>query len=281
VKVDSALVSARWRRTKTLHWVHWKAVAVDGERPVLFSVADGVAHITLNRPERLNAMDMAWIEGLNAAVDQVLHVPDVRVVVLRGAGRAFCAGLDLDMLRESSMPTGFYEGQERAFRNLELLDAVTIAAIHGICLGGGVQLAVACDIRVCSSDARLGLTAIKKGLFPGLAPVRLPRLVGVGTAARLILSGETIDASEALRLHLADYVVAAESFEVEVERIVQEYLGASRTAVVAVKQLMRQFISGMWSEAYAASLPLLEDCLNSPEVARTRAERQNARADKD
>jgi enoyl-CoA hydratase/carnithine racemase len=249
----------------------------DADRRVLFEVTDGVARITLNRPERLNAMDMAWIEGFNAAIDQVAQAPDVRVVVIRGAGRAFCAGLDLDMLQGSSMPPGFYEGQERAFRNLELLDAVTIAAIHGYCLGGGVQLAVACDIRVCSSDALLGLTAIKKGLFPGLAPVRLPRLVGLGTAARLILSGETIDAAEALRVHLADYLVAADRFEPEVERIIQDYLGAARLAVVAAKRLMRQSTSGVWSEAYAVSLPLLQDCLNSEAVARTRAERRNAR----
>jgi enoyl-CoA hydratase/carnithine racemase len=136
---------------------------------------------------------------------------------------------------------------------------------------------VACDIRVCSSDALLGLTAIKKGLFPGLAPVRLPRLVGLGTAARLILSGETIDAAEALRVHLADYLVAADRFEPEVERIIQDYLGAARLAVVAAKRLMRQSTSGVWSEAYAVSLPLLQDCLNSEAVARTRAERRNAR----
>ena len=257
--------------------LHWSAVA-DSDRRVLCEVANGVARITLNRPERLNAMDMAWIEGLNAAVDQVAQASDVRVVVIRGAGRAFCAGLDLDMLQESSMPPGFYDGQERALRNLECLDAVTIAAIHGYCLGGGVQLAVACDIRVCSSDARLGLTAIKKGLFPGLAPVRLPRLVGLGTAARLILSGETIDAAEALRVHLADYLVAADCFEPDVERIIQDYLGASHLAVVAAKRLMRQSTSSAWSEAYAASLPLLQDCLNSEAVARTRAEWRSAPA---
>jgi enoyl-CoA hydratase/carnithine racemase len=108
----------------------------DADRRVLFEVTDGVARLTLNRPERLNAMDMAWIEGFNAAIDQVAQAPDVRVVVIRGAGRAFCAGLDLDMLQGSSMSPGFYEGQERAFRNLELLDAVTIAASTGIAWAG-------------------------------------------------------------------------------------------------------------------------------------------------
>jgi enoyl-CoA hydratase/carnithine racemase len=247
---------------------------MDAQR-VLLEITDSVARITFNRPERLNAMDMAWIEGLNAAVDRVAQDSHVRVVVIGGAGRAFCAGLDLDMLAASGMPPGFYEGQERAFRALELLDAVTIATIHGHCLGGGVQLAVACDIRVCSTDAVLGLTAIGKGLFPGMAPFRLPRLVGLGTAARLILSGDTIDASEALRLHLADYVAPAERFEPEVQRIVETYLAAGHSAVIAAKQLLRQADTGAWEAAYSSSLPLLQACLASPEVARSRAERRD------
>jgi enoyl-CoA hydratase/carnithine racemase len=245
------------------------------EQKVLLDITGSVARVTLNRPERLNAMDLAWVEGLNAAIDGLAQrAEEVRVVLLRGAGRAFCAGLDLDMLAAAGLPPGFYEGQERAFRALELLDAITIAAIHGHCLGGGVQLAIACDIRVCSSDARVGLTAITKGLFPGLAPLRLPRVVGLGTAARLILSGETIDAAEALRLHLADYVVPAARFDQAVERIVETYLAASRGAVVAAKRLMRQAQQASWEQVYASSLPLLRACLDSPDVARTRAERR-------
>ncbi|HEY1296379.1 MAG TPA: enoyl-CoA hydratase/isomerase family protein [Chloroflexota bacterium] len=241
---------------------------------VRLDVAESVAWITLNRPERLNAMDMDWIVGLNAAVDAVGRLADIRVVVVRGAGRSFCAGLDLDMFASEGMPARFYEGQERAFRTLELMDAVTIAAIHGHCLGGGVQLAVACDIRVCSTDARLGLTAIRKGLFPGLSPQRLPRIVGMGTAARLILGGETLDAAEALRLHLADYVVPSETFERDVQRIVDIYLVAAPVAVRSAKQLMREAYTSSWEDAYARSLPLLHACLASPEVARTRAERR-------
>jgi len=241
---------------------------------VLVHIDGPIARITLNRPTRLNAMDEAWIEGLNRAVDRVAATPSVAVVVIRGAGRAFCVGLDLDMLAASGMPAGFYAGQERAFRTLELLDAVTIAAIHGHCLGGGVQLAVACDIRVCSSDAVLGLSAIKLGLFPGLATVRLPRLLGLANAARLILGGETIAADEALRTHLADYVVPSAEFDQQVERIVQIYLEASPPAVKAAKQLMRSAFTGSWDELYAQSLPLLADCLESGDVARTRQSRQ-------
>src|SRR3954471_2885958 len=163
---------------------------------VLLDVAGPLATITLNRPERLNAMNMAWIDALNQAVDRLAGLPQVAVVVIRGAGRAFSAGLDLDMFEAAGMPAGFFEVQERALRKLELLDAVSIAAIHGYCLGGGVQVAIACDLRVCSTDATLGLPAISEGLFPGLAPYRLPRLVGRGSAARLVLSGESVAAEE-------------------------------------------------------------------------------------
>jgi enoyl-CoA hydratase/carnithine racemase len=223
-------------------------------------------------------MDLAWVEGLNAAVDRLAACPELAVVVIRGAGRAFCAGLDLDMLEASSMPPGFYEGQERAFRKLELLDAISIAAIHGYCLGGGVQLAIACDIRVCRADAVLGLPAVNEGLFPGLAPFRLPRLVGLGTAARLILAGENIQADEALRLHLVDYVLPAEQFEPGLERLTRTYLAAPRAAVVGSKQLLREAFRGTWEEAYGLSLPLLRACLASADVQAAREARRRRRA---
>ena len=248
------------------------------DKRVLLELAGPLARLTLNRPERLNAMDLAWIEDLNAAVDQMEANPHLAVLVIRGAGRAFCAGLDLDMLEASSMPPGFYEGQERAFRKLELLDAITIAAIHGYCLGGGVQLAIACDLRVCSSDAQLGLPAINEGLFPGLAPFRLPRIVGLGTATRLVLSGETVGAEEALRLHLVDYVVPADEFEPGLERVVQTYLAAPRAAVVGSKRLLRQAFTSAWQDAYEVSLPLLQHCLASADVAAAREARRRQRA---
>ena len=247
---------------------------------VRLEVDGPLARITLNRPERLNAMNLAWIDDLNQAVERLAHQPQVAVVVIGGAGRAFCAGLDLDMLEASGMPPGFYEGQERAFRALELLDAISVAAIHGYCLGGGVQLAIACDLRVCSSDAVLGLPAVREGLFPGLAPFRLPRLVGLGTAARLIMSGESIGADEALRVGLVDYVAPADQFEARVEDILGRYLAAPRAAVVGSKRLMRHAFDATWQEAYDASLPLLQACLASADVAEAREARRRARAER-
>jgi enoyl-CoA hydratase len=234
---------------------------------VLLELEGPLARITLNRPEVLNAMNLAWCQELEAAVERVAVEPEVRVVLVRGAGRAFCAGLDLDMLGCERLPPGFYESQERAFRGLERMDKITIAALHGYCLGGGLQLAIACDIRVCSTDCQLGLPAVLEGLFPGMAPFRLPRLIGLGPARRLILSGELITAEEALRLGLIDHLVPAERFEAGLAEIVDTYLRAPRMAVIASKRLMGRAFGATFEEVYEQSLPLIEQCLAAPDVA--------------
>jgi enoyl-CoA hydratase/carnithine racemase len=234
--------------------------------PILLECEGPLARITLNRPEVLNAMNLAWVERLAATVGRVAAAPDVRVVVVRGAGRAFCAGLDLDMLAGEGMPVAFYELQERAFRGLEAMDKITIAAVHGHCLGGGVQLAIACDIRACSTDCRLGLPAVHEGLFPGMAPFRLPRLIGLGPARRLILSGELIRPEEALRLGLVDHLVPAAEFQAGLADIVGRYLAAPPTASVAAKRLMRQALDAPFEPVFEASRQWLADCLASPEV---------------
>jgi enoyl-CoA hydratase len=131
--------------------------------------AGAVGEIVLSRPDKLNAMNLAWVEDMDRAVAALAGDPP-EIVVVRGEGRAFCAGLDLDMLAAEGMPPSFYPLQERAFRALEELDRIVIAQIHGWCLGGGLQLALACDIRILGGDAVLGLPAALEGLPPGMAP---------------------------------------------------------------------------------------------------------------
>jgi enoyl-CoA hydratase/carnithine racemase len=236
------------------------------QSPVLLEYDGPLARITLNRPEKLNAMDLLWVQGLEAAVSQVAAKADVWVVLVGGAGRAFCAGLDLDMMVREGMPPGFYESQERAFRGLELMDKITIAVLHGYCLGGGVQLAISCDIRICSTECRIGLPAINEGLIPGMAPFRLPRLIGLGAARRLILSGEVIGPEEALRLELIDYLVPADNFDAGVAEVVAQYLAAPSTASIASKRLMRQALDNAFETVYEESQKWLADCLASAEV---------------
>jgi enoyl-CoA hydratase len=240
------------------------------QKPVLLNVDASLATITLNRPQVLNAENLAWVQALDTVVQEISARPEVRVVLVRGAGRAFCSGMDLDMLSQEGMPPGFYEGQERAFHALELMDKIVIAALHGYCLGGGLQLAISCDIRICSTDCRLGLPALQEGFFPGMAVFRLPRLIGLGPACRLILSGEVIGAEEAMRLGLVDHVVPAERFAAGVDELVQVYLAAPQTASIASKRLMRRAFDAPFETVYAESLPLLARCQASPDVQSAR-----------
>jgi enoyl-CoA hydratase len=236
-------------------------VQIDGDR----------ATIALNRPDKLNALDLALVASFAEAAGEVAADPGVAILVVRGHGRSFCAGLDLDMFAAEGMSMEFYRHQERGFRLLETMDKTVIAALHGHCLGGGVQLAAACDVRVASSDAVIGLPAVQEGLFPGMAPYRLPRLIGKGRAASLILTGRSITAAEAERIGLIDHVADADDFDAEVAGLVDEYARAPRAAASASKRLMALSYDAPFGEALDASEDLLRTCLSAPEVARARA----------
>ncbi len=229
-----------------------------------------IAEIVLNRPTVLNAMNLAWVAELGQAVNEVATAEDVEVVVVRGEGRAFCAGLDLTMMTEVGMPPEFYPLQEAAFSALENLDRLVIAQIHGYCLGGGLQLAIACDLRIACEDAAFALPASQEGLFPGMAVWRLPRLIGLGRAMRLAVSGEQVSAADALGIGLVDYVCPADGFAGAARAIVEHYLEVPQTAARATKRLMRTAFERDFATVYQESLPLLERCLGSPEAAAAR-----------
>ncbi|MCE2954635.1 MAG: enoyl-CoA hydratase/isomerase family protein [Gemmatimonas sp.] len=181
---------------------------------LIFDVADRIATITVNRPDKLNALNDATIAELGRAIDEANARADVAAVLLTGAGRSFIAGADISEL-ESQSPL---EAQRRAragqaiFRRFETSPKPTVAAINGFALGGGCELAMACHVRLASDKAKLGQPEVKLGIVPGYGGTqRLPRLVGRGAAHRLLLTGDMIDAAEALRLGLVDQVVAPEA----------------------------------------------------------------------
>jgi enoyl-CoA hydratase/carnithine racemase len=237
---------------------------------VVVEISDRRARIGLNRPQKLNALDLALVTAFEEAAQRVARDPGVDVVVVRGCGRSFCAGLDLDMFAAEGMSLEFYRRQERGFRLLETMEKTVIAAIHGHCLGGGVQLAAACDIRVASTDAVIGLPAIDEGLFPGMAPYRLPRLIGKGRAASLILTGRTIAADEALSIGLVDHLVDAARFDEQLAALVDTYARAPQAAAAASKRLLARSYEAPFDEVLAESEALLEGCLRSEEVRRAR-----------
>ena len=176
-----------------------------------FAVADRIATITVNRPDKLNALNDATIAELGRAIDEARSRDDVGGVLLTGAGRAFIAGADISEL-EGQTPL---EATKRArtgqdlFRRFETSPKPTIAVINGFALGGGCELAMCCHVRIASEAAKLGQPEVKLGIVPGYGGTqRLPRLIGRGAALRLLLTGEMIPAAEAHRLGLVDQVVA-------------------------------------------------------------------------
>lgn len=176
----------------------------DMEEPILCARRGAVALVTFNRPERINAFNEDVRRGFPSLLADLEADGEVRAIVLAGAGeRGFCAGADVKEERVAGTPIAERRRLTPASW-IEVLDRVSkpvIAAIHGICFGGGMELALACDIRMAARDARFGLTETKLGLIPGGGGTqRLPRLIGMGPALDLLLTAETIEAAEAHRL---------------------------------------------------------------------------------
>jgi enoyl-CoA hydratase len=172
---------------------------------------DGIAVITVNRPDKLNALNADTVRQLDAVVREVSADDGVRAVILTGAGeKAFVAGADIAELSQMGPIDGVAvsrAGQD-TFRMLERLSKPVIAAVNGFALGGGLELALACHIRIASARAKFGLPEVKLGIIPGYGgTIRLPRLVGRGRALELMLTGEMIDAAEAHRIGLVNRVV--------------------------------------------------------------------------
>lgn len=208
--------------------------------------ADGrIGRLTLNRPEVLNAANLQWVLDLNAAAEAIARDAAVRVVVITGAGRAFCSGIDLKALSANQTDFSFFDRWERALRRFETMEKLVIAGMHGYAIGGGLQLALASDIRVAAEGTKLGLTAVKECLIPGLGTHRLARFIGLGRAKRLILMGDLIDAQEAHAMGLIDFLVPAPDFRQRLDEIAGKLLrSASQAARLSKLLTNRAFDAG-------------------------------------
>ena len=199
-------------------------------------VGERIATITVNRPEKLNALNDATMRELGRAIDDVRDDPGVAGVIVTGAGRAFAAGADLDELRSKSATDAYVlarRGQE-VFRRFETSPKPVIAAVNGFALGGGCELAMACHVRIASESAKLGQPEVKLGVIPGYGGTqRLTRLVGRGRALQLLLTGEMIDASEAYRIGLVNRVVPAAERVVDAARVMLQQMLANAPLALA------------------------------------------------
>jgi enoyl-CoA hydratase len=204
-------------------------------RPVLLESREGVAWITVNRPDKLNALDRETFRAIIAAVEHALADPAFGVIVLTGAGeKAFVAGADIaemSVLDPREAQAWSHELQAGLDR-IERAGKPVVAAVNGFALGGGCELAMACHVRIAADSARLGQPEVNLGLIPGAGGTqRLQRLVGRGRALDLILSGDAIPASEALRIGLVERVVPAAALRDETASYAAKLLAKSPTAI--------------------------------------------------
>ena len=180
------------------------------EEEVLYEASEGVATITINRPKKYNALNIAVVKRLRELFEQAENDDNVRVVILTGAGeKAFAAGADISEFEGKNSETvrPLAENGQALCTYIESMTKPVIAAVNGFALGGGCEVAMACDIRYASSNARFGQPEINLGIIPGFGgTVRLPRLVGLGVAKELVYTGDQIKADEALRIGLVNRV---------------------------------------------------------------------------
>lgn len=215
---------------------------------------DGVLVLTIQRPEVMNALDRELVEDLAARVEEAAGDADVHAVVITGAGgRSFAAGADVRQL--AALGPGEAEEYARAgqhaFGRIAAAPVPSVAAIRGFALGGGFELALACDIRIAAEDARFGLPEVRLGLIPGWGGTqRLALLAGPSAARDLVLTGRTVDAAEAMRLGLLRDVVPAEDLLARAVGVGAGFASLGRSAVAAAKEAMAPALAeGLGREA--------------------------------
>lgn len=230
---------------------------------LIYEKADGIATITLNRPQALNAISLPMLESLSAALRDADADSSVRVIVLTGSGRGFCAGLDLKEMFGAATDalSGSFNLPSSPPVVLHTTDKPVIGALNGAAVGYGLDLALGCDIRIASEQARLGAVFTRRGILPESGGTWiLPRLVGWAKATELVFRGRMIEAQEALALGLVNAVVPHEQLAAEVRTWATEIASNAPMAVQAAKRLMRLGLAESFEanvhHAYLALLPL-------------------------
>ncbi|MGA2532665.1 MAG: enoyl-CoA hydratase-related protein [Candidatus Aminicenantales bacterium] len=210
------------------------------------TVSEGIATVTVSRPQALNALNSRFFQEMNSLLAELGRRDDVKVLIITGEGKAFAAGADIAemVLKTQSEGHEFSRAGQKTFRSLELFAKPVIAAVNGFALGGGAELAMACDVRVASSKAKFGQPEVNLGVIPGYgATQRLPRLIGLGNALYLLMTGEMIGAEEAMRIGLVQKVVEPEELLPAATELAKAIASKGPQAVRLVKQVARRGLS--------------------------------------
>lgn len=242
-----------------------------------------LGRLRLNRPEALNAANWAWVQDLVKATNYLAQSDETHVVIVSGEGRAFCSGLDVKELAGGNLSRDWFATWERGVIALAGLKAITIAAVQGYCLGGGLQVALACDLRVAATDAVMSIPAVREGVVAALGPMRLARMVGASQAKRLCFLGGRFGPEEAMRLGLLTEIVAPEALEQRALALAQELLAIPFTALMHTKIQIDRAFTDDTGTLLADLIAAQEDCLRSPEHAAVMSdyrEQQRLRAER-
>ncbi len=211
---------------------------------IKYGVHDGLATITLARPDKRNAINAQMFTELGDAAERAANDPGIRVVLVTGEGESFSAGIDVLLLNQLSGTRGarfrsFVRTAQRPHYILASMDKPTVAAVQGHAVGAGFQLALACDLRIAAEDVRLGMLEVRFGLIPDLGGLhRLSRLIGPARTKEIVWTGRNVEAEEAERLGLANRVVPADTLEKETEAYVRELVNAPPLPVSLSKTLI-------------------------------------------
>jgi len=234
---------------------------------LLFEIVDGIATVTVNRPAAMNALTMATFEELAGLVDGIVRNPEIRVAILTGAGKkAFVAGADIAEMQHMvpAEARNLALLAHRIYAAIEQSPKPFIAAVNGYALGGGCELAMACDIRIAADTAKFGQPEVHLGIIPGFGGTqRLPRLVGKGRALELALTGEMIDAREALRIGLVNRVVAQEDLLEEARQLARKIAAKSLVALRLCKEAVGNGLEMDLARACAYEAELFAHCFST------------------
>lgn len=231
-------------------------------KTLMYEKKENIGLLTINRPEKMNAISQELTAELSLLLDEIENDDELRVIVITGAGdKAFVAGADINELVDRDARLGRRVSRERQeiFSRIENLHVPVIAAVNGYALGGGLELALACSIRICSEKAQFGAPEVKLGIIPGDGGTqRLPRLVGQGRAMEMIITGDFIDAQEAYRIGLVNKVFPPEKLKEEAMELAKKIASrpplAVRYAKEAVNRSQEDSASGFALESYLHAL---------------------------
>lgn len=222
---------------------------------ILLDLDGFIATLTINRPDKMNAVNNATVEEIDQALAMVEKNPDLRVLILTGAGeKSFVAGADINEVKNRDAVIGRAETRRRqeVYTRIENLEIPSIAAINGFALGTGLELAMVCSIRIASTKALLGQPEVKLGIMPGAGGTqRLPKLVGMGRAMELILTGDPIKADAALGMGLVNKVVEPDQLMAEVKKLAETIAARPKLAIQYAKEAVLRSGEGSLAEGLA------------------------------